>query len=121
MKKLFVLVVAVLGFTSATFAESPSSFIYKLNDTKTFNKVSSFLSADSEQRENLQFVFGEAEKKIEKEMAKGASYDEAVNKAIYFNLANARVILSKDQYHKFVCLINLSINNENSSELYAEK
>ncbi|WP_321424347.1 hypothetical protein [uncultured Bacteroides sp.] len=121
MKKLLVLVLAVLGFSTATFAGSPSSFIYKLNEGKTFSRVSSFLSADPEQRETLQFIFGEAEKRIEKEIAKGASYDEAVNKAIYFNLANARVILSKDQYHKFVCLINLSINNENSSELYAEK
>ncbi|WP_321517955.1 hypothetical protein [uncultured Bacteroides sp.] len=121
MKKLLVLVLAVFGFGTASFAQSQSSFIYKLNDEKTFDKLSSFLHVDLEQREGLQFVFTEAEKRLEKEAAEGATMGEAINKAIYFNLANAKVILSKDQYRKFACLINLSIINENERELFAEK
>lgn len=121
MKKLLVLALAVFGFGTAVFAQSPCSFIYKLNDEKTFEKLSHFLLVDSEQRESLQFVFSEAEKKLEKETANGAVLGEAINKAIYFNLANAKAVLSEEQYRKFVSIINLSINNENERELLAAK
>jgi len=120
MKKLLVLVLAVFGFATATFAGSPSSFIYKLNNEKTFNRVASYLSVKSEQKDGLQFVFNEAEKRMERATAKGVTLEEATEKALYFNLANAKVILSGDQYFKFVCLLNLSINNEKERELLAE-
>jgi len=70
MKKLLVLVLAVFGFATATFAGSPSSFIYKLNNEKTFNRVASYLSVNSEQKDGLQFVFNEAEKRMERATSK---------------------------------------------------
>lgn len=122
MKRLLILVVAVVSFGATTFASNPSgSFVYKLNDEKTFNRVASYLGVGFEQKDDLYYVFNEGEKRISRATEKGATLEEAIQKAIYFNLANARVILSRDQYIKFVSLINLTINNEKKDELFAEK
>ena len=119
MKRLVILLVAVLGFGATTFAGNnnseafSNSFIYKMNEAKTFDKIASFLQVGFEQKDALEYVFGEATKVMDKAAKNGASVDEATEKAVYFNLGNAKQILSRDQYIKFVGLINLTmINNK---------
>ena len=52
--------------------------------------------------------------------AVGSENDAAAEKALWFNLGNAKHILTADQYKKYLATINLSIY-VNSSEFYAEK
>ncbi len=121
MKRLLVLSVVALSFVATTFASEPTSVIDKLNDQKTFDRVANYLGADYDQREGLQYVFNESSRRLNKATEKGATVGEATEKALYFNLANARVILSSEQYKKFLSLINLTINNEEKTDLLAEK
>jgi hypothetical protein len=115
MKRLVVLVLAVFGFGAATFAgnnSSSTSFIHKMNNEKTFDGIASFIGADFDQRDVLHNIFTEAERRLEKATKNGVSVEDATNKAIYFNLGNARQILSKSQYLRLVGLVNLTIYND---------
>lgn len=124
MKRLSVFMLAVLGFGTATFAGSPvssSKCVYTLNDESTLNGIANFLKTDAEQKETLKYVFSEGERRMERATAKGATEEEASTKAIFFNLGNARAILSEAQYKKIVSIVNLTIYNEKERELFAEK
>lgn len=129
MKRLLVLALAAFGFGAATFAgnsnatttaSSSNSFIYRMNDATTFNGIANFLKMSYQQKDIMQYVFSEAEKVMREATEKGASAKEAVEKAIYFNLGNAREVLSREQYIKFVGLINLTVYNDNNGELFSE-
>jgi hypothetical protein len=124
MKRLFLTVVVALSLGTATFAgnnNSSSNFISKMNEEKTFNGIASYLDADFEQRDALQYIFSEAERRMEHATKNGVSAGDATQKAIYFNLGNAKQVLSRDQYIKLVGILNLTINNQMNYELFAEK
>ena len=36
----------------------------------------------------------------------------AAENALYFNLGNVKIVLSEEQYRKYLILINLSVNNK---------
>lgn len=124
MKRLFLTVVAALSLGTATFAgnnNTSASFISKMNEEKTFDGIASYLGVNFDQRDALQYIFNEAERRMANATKNGASVEEATQKAIYFNLGNARQVLSRDQYLKFVGIVNLTINNEKNYGLFAEK
>jgi len=120
MKRLFVLGLAVMAFGATVFANG-NGVIYKLNNENTLKRVAHYLNADYQQKDDLQYVFGESVKRYEKAISKGESVDQASQKALRFNLANARAILSPDQYKKFIQVLNISVINEASTTLLAEK
>jgi hypothetical protein len=124
MKRLFLTVVAALSLGTATFAgnnSSSNSFISKMNESKTLDGIASYLGASFDQKDALQYIFSEAERRMENATKNGVSLEDATQKAIYFNLGNAKQVLSRDQYVKFVGIVNLTINNQRSYELFAEK
>ncbi|MFR9165924.1 MAG: hypothetical protein ACLVKO_06805 [Dysgonomonas sp.] len=61
------------------------------------------------------------QKRFRKEVAKGSDVSVAEQKALQFNLANARVVLSPEQYRKYVTVLNITINNDAQASLLAEK
>ena len=124
MKRLLVLALVVFGFGAATFAgnnSSTGSFISKMNNERTFDGIASYLGVNFDQKDVLHYIFTEAERRMELSTRKGVSAEDAAQKAIYFNLGNAKRVLSNDQYVKLVCIVNLTINNERDYELFAEK
>lgn len=121
MKRLFVLGLAVLAFGASTFASDNKTVTEKLNNKVTQQAVARYLDTDYQQTAHLEYIFSEASKRHNKAIAKGASTEEAAKIALNFNLANARVVLSTEQYKKFLSVLNVTLMNASNYALFAEK
>jgi len=116
MKK--VLVFVMVAFATSVFAINPSNYktIYKLNNEPTFNALVRYLNANDTQADQLKYVFELTENKMRSAL-KSENDVEAVDNVLLFNVANAKYILSDNQYRKYLVVLNLSINNENDEFL----
>lgn len=122
MKKLFISAIALLAFSSMSFA-SDYEFMNKLNNETTFKSLSRYIKADYDQRSALKYIFSETEKKkdiVEKEIAEGKATNHDMDKVLYFNLANVKAVLSPDQYRDYLVVLNMTQNNR-TAELLSEK
>lgn len=120
MKKIFVLAILALATATSSFALELNEYkvFYKLNNEKTFASLSRYLDTNNEQEDQLKYVFSLTEKKMKNAIDK--ENEEAAEKAMWFNLGNAKLILTEEQYKKYLVAINLSVNVENY-DFYAEK
>jgi len=118
MKK--VLVLAMVVFATSAFALNPGNYkaVYKLNNESTFNALARYLDVDESQADQLKYVFELTENKMRSALT--SDNEAAINKAMSFNVGNARYILSDDQYRKYLVILNLSVNN-NNQELLTQK
>ena len=118
MKKVLVLV--MVAFATSAFAISPANYkaVYKLNDETTFNSLVRYLDVDDTQADQLKYVFELTENKMKSALK--SDKESAVDKVLLFNVANAKYILSDNQYKKYLAVLNLSINNDNE-ELLTQK
>lgn len=122
MKKLFISAIALLAFSSASFA-SDYEFMNKLNNETTFKSLSRYIGADYDQRDALKYIFSETEKKkdvVERNIANGTANQADLDKVLYFNLANVKAVLSEKQYRNYLVAVNMTENNK-ASELLSEK
>jgi hypothetical protein len=115
MKRLFLTMVAVLSMTM-TFAENESAA--SLNSTEAYDmtvnmrKLAQTLELTTDQMESVT----EIHKTFAAEMmfaaqSKGEERNKKVEKAIKKDLAYMDYILSKEQYHKYVKLLNITLLN----------
>ena len=115
MKRLFLGIVAMLSMTM-TFAENENAA--SLNSTEAYNmtvnmtKLAQTLGLTSDQRESV----AEIHKTFAAEMmvaaqSKGEERNKMVDKAINKDLAYMNYILNKEQYHKYVKLLNITLLN----------
>ena len=113
MRKMFVILAILVASATSTFAVNPekTEVFYKLNNEKVFNGLMRYLDTNNDQTENLKVVFEYTESKMKNAEKKGD--DKAYDKAVIFNLANAKYFLSRAQYKKYLTLLNLSLNNTN--------
>ena len=119
MKKLFISAIALLAFSSASFA-SDYDFMNKLNNEQTFKGLSRYIKADYDQRNALKYIFNETEKKkdvVEKQIAEGKASSKDLEKVLYFNLANVKAVLSDKQYRDYLVVLNMTQNNKMASLL----
>ena len=118
MKKIVFTVVALMSMTM-TFAESASKNIATVNNNKSvynmtvnMKKLAKALELTDEQVEGV----AEIHKTFSAEMMSAAEYgkDERtklVEKAINKDLAYMNAVLNKDQYHKYLTLLNVTLVN----------
>lgn len=120
MKKIFMLALLAIATASSSFALELNEYkvFYKLNNEKTFTSLSRYLSTNNEQEEQLRYLFSLTEKKLKSALEK--ENEAAAEKAMWFNLGNAKLVLTEEQYRKYLVAINLSVN-VNNYEFYAEK
>jgi septal ring factor EnvC (AmiA/AmiB activator) len=114
MKKLFISAIAILAFSSVSFA-SDYDFMNKLNNEQTFKGLSRYIKADYDQRNALKYIFNETEKKkdvVEKQIAEGKASSKDLEKVLYFNLANVKAVLSDRQYRDYLVVLNMTQNNK---------
>lgn len=115
MKRLFLTMVAVLSMTM-TFAENENAA--SLNSTEAYNMtvnmkmLAKALSLTTDQYESV----AEIHKTFAAEMmfaaqTKGEERNKMVEKAIKKDLAYMDYILSKEQYRKYVKLLNVTLLN----------
>ncbi|MBQ2210253.1 MAG: hypothetical protein II404_09860 [Prevotella sp.] len=115
MKRLFMVVVAMLSMTM-TFAENENAA--NVNNTEAYNmtvnmkKLGQALNLSKDQVES----FAEIHKTFSAEMqfaaqASGEEREKMVNKAIGKDLAYMDYILNRDQYRRYVMLLNMTLHN----------
>lgn len=115
MKRMILTIVAMLSMTM-TFAENENMNV--LNTTEAYdmtvniNKLSQALGLSKDQVESV----AEIHKTFSAEMVFAAQYGKEerakmVEKAINKDLAYMNYILNKDQYRKYVMLLNVTLNN----------
>ena len=97
-----MMAVATIGSASAVDIAKSEVFV-KCNNERVFNSLVKYLEADSYQSA------------IKNAIQKGDS--EKLEKAFSYNLGGAKQILSKDQYKKYLRVINLSYHNSNAALL----
>jgi len=116
MKKILVIVMVLVAGVTSTFAVNPADYdvFCKLNNSATFRGLVKYLNADSEQAEYLKEVFSLTEAKMT--TALKADNEAAAEKAMNFNLGNAKNVLTSYQYKKYLAIINLTVSN-NSNEV----
>lgn len=111
MKRFFVSAVMVFAFSALAVAQVGSyEFMTKLDDRKTFRAVSSYVGANFEQHDAMRMILETSASKMEKAIE--ANDEARVTKALNFNLANMRAILTKEQYRKYLTLLNVSYYNK---------
>jgi len=120
MKKVKVLVLAMVAFATSAFALNPGNYkaVYKLNNEPTFNALVRYLDVNDLQADQLKYVFELTENKMRSALK--SDNETAVDKVLTFNVGNARYILSDVQYKKYLAVLNLSINNTNDEFLTQE-
>lgn len=118
MKKIVFTVVALMSMTM-TFAESASKNIATVNNNKSvynmtvnMKKLAKALELTDEQVEGV----AEIHKTFSAEMMSAAEYGKEertklVEKAINKDLAYMNAVLNKDQYHKYLTLLNVTLVN----------
>lgn len=111
MKKFLVLVAFVAAFSVSSFAGDSSVVLAKLGEKSVFNGVTRYLGTSIEQERDLKYVLAESAKR----------YKDDSEKALRFNLANAKVILSPEQYRKYIVVLNMTVANNVEPNLIAEK
>ena len=110
MKKVLVLVMVAIA-TSA-FAINPGNYktVYKLNNESTFNALTRYLAVDENQADQLKYVSQLTESKMKSALK--SENELAADKVLLFNVANAKYILTDEQYKKYLVVLNLSVNND---------
>jgi len=111
MKKILIVVVVLVASATSAFALDTVKYgvFSKLNTESTFVGVVRYLDVDSSQAEQLELVFSMTEDKMESALK--ANNEVAAEKAVNFNLKNVKALLSKEQYKKYLGLINATVNN----------
>ena len=112
MKKIIlVLAVVFAGLTSVSANELAKAEVFtKLSNESTFRSLVRYLNADAEQAQNLKYVFALTSKKVNTALNKESVVD--AEKAIVFNLGNAKHILSAEQYRKYLLVLNMTIQSK---------
>lgn len=122
MKRLFILAVAIFSLGSVTFASNGDyAFLSKLNEKEKFNGLVNYLEADYEQQRYLKEIFELSSQKMERASRSGENSEKEVKKALAFNLANTKSVLSAEQYKKYLIVLNMTSINSNNTALLAEK
>jgi hypothetical protein len=117
MKKILVIVMVLVAGATSTFAVNPADYdvFCKLNNPSTFTGLMKYLDADDDQADYLKLVFSMAEDKMK--TALKADNEVDAEKAMNFNLGNAKNVLTSRQYKKYLTIINLTVNNRNNEEV----
>lgn len=122
MKRLFILALAIFSLTSVSFATDGNyEFLSKLNKKEKFNGLVNYLQADYEQQRYLKEIFEVSYQKMEKASNSGENSEKEIQKALAFNLANTKSVLSPEQYKKYLIVLNITSINSNKTTLLATK
>ncbi len=112
MKKLIVMIMLVFAGASTTMNAQMGlelkdyNFFYKMSNQSTFSSLVRYLEINSEQAEQLRYVNSLTERKLNNANRRESTV--AAERAMLFNLGNAKFILSPDQYRKYLIVLNVS-------------
>lgn len=110
MKRLSILVMAIVAFSVSTYASSEYNVLWSLNNKKTFEAISSYVGTTPEQEKELRNIFYASSERLRDALVENDK--EEAEKALNFNLANVKVILEADQYRKYLKILNITYNQQ---------
>lgn len=111
MKRLFVLGLAVMALGANAFASGRGTILETLDSETTQSAISRYLRATPYQENDMEFFFGASKRTYENALAKGATDEEAFNKALGKTLLKMKDSLTTDQYKKFLLVLNQTVRN----------
>lgn len=116
MKKVLVTLLVMVA-TSTMFAVNNNGYdvFYKLNNQTVLKGLVRYLDASYYQADQLEFIFSMTEDKLNS--ALNSKNTEKAERAVLFNISNVKVILSEEQYKKYLVMLNLSRNNITETEV----
>lgn len=110
MKKVILMIMIAVASATATAQSGMElkdyNVFYKLNDQTTFRSMIRYLDLTMEQAEHLQYVNSLTERKLNYANKKTSTV--AAEKAMLFNLGNAKAVLTEEQYRKYLIVLNVS-------------
>ena len=114
MKKILIVVLGLVVSATSAFALDTNKYeVFSILDNEsTFYGLVSYLDVDNNQVEKLDIVFSMTEEKMASALKE--NNEVAAEKAMYFNLANAKSVLNEGQYKKYLAIINATVNNSKS-------
>lgn len=117
MKKILVVVAVAVAFATNVFASNSDKYdvFTRMNNEYTFNNLVRYLNANYSQSQQLELIFTMTDKKLE--TALKAENDIDAEKALDFNLGNVKIVLSEEQYKKYLVFVNVSIYNKKDTFL----
>jgi len=120
MKKIVISALFMLAVVGNAFALELNDYkvFSKLNNESTLRSLVRYLNADVEQQGQLKYVFRLTQDKVNVAVNKGCEVE--AEKALYFNLANMKQLLSDEQYRKYLVVLNLTVAG-NDEVLVAER
>lgn len=104
MKRLSILVIAFIAISVSTFANGGYNVLWSLNNRDTFNSVTEFIGATPKQSEELKDIFYSSTMRLQDALVENSNTE--AQKALDFNLANAKSILTPEQYRKYLQILN---------------
>lgn len=120
MKKIVLSALLMLAVCGSTFAMDLSDYkvFSKLNNDATLRSLVRYLKADADQSDKLKYIFELTERKVNSAVNKGD--EKSAEKAMFFNLGNAKYVLSADQYKKYLLVLNMTVAGREEDIYVAE-
>lgn len=107
MKKLSLIIIAVLGFSISSFASDDYKVLPLLTEKSTFTKVVDYVRADYDQRKEIEAIINDSASRLEYALEEGDA--KAAERALYYNLANVKSVLTSSQYKKYLSALNIAL------------
>ncbi|MDR2956523.1 MAG: hypothetical protein LBV43_15730 [Prevotella sp.] len=117
MKKLSVLVIMLLAFTFNSYATGEYNVIWSLNNGRTFDDISEFVGMTPDQAESLRDISYSSAVKLHDAFVKNDKKE--AEKALIFNLVNAKAILTPEQYKKYLQILNVTYKKQQEAPLFS--
>lgn len=112
MKKMTVMVV-VLMMTTALSAKSSRAKATEWNGNINVERLSNYLKLTSIQSEDVAMICDFFSREWTKATASKSQQQRRMQKAVYSNLKLMKQTLTREQYSKYMTLINLTLRNNN--------
>ncbi|MDH6307661.1 putative membrane protein [Dysgonomonas sp. PFB1-18] len=112
MKRLSILFAAVLLFSISSYAQNGDEYnvLWSLNQKTTQNTVTDYVKASPEQSEQLQKIFYDSTQLLVNALTDNSKND--ARKALYYNIANAKSVLSQKQFKKYLEILNITYHQQ---------
>lgn len=113
-----MIMLASVSFSASALELNEYKVFNRLNNESTQKSLARYLQTNEAQAEMLKTVFEQTGNKMKHAIEN--ENEIAAEKAMWFNLANAKSILTPAQYKKYLVALNLTVHSRNY-EVLAEK
>lgn len=111
MKKMGLAVLAVLFISATSFAANLQPTTAKWNGNINVNKLGKYLELNNSQKEDVANISDYLNNQIKQAENFNKDQKEMYRNAIYGNLKLMKKTLTKEQYKKYIRLVNLTLQN----------